>query len=335
MPLQYNSLIEEHVTVRKNLGVFDVSHMGEFKISGPNAIDLLQYICSNDISKISIGKAQYNYFPSELGGIVDDLIVYRLDDKDYMLVVNASNIEKDWDHIRKNNKSFGAKIKDVSDQTALLSIQGPKALEAMQSLTDFKLNSLPFYGHTSASFAGFQNVIISTTGYTGAGGIEIYFRSDHAEKIWETVLEEGALQGIKPIGLGARDSLRIEMGYCLYGNEIDDNVSPIAAGLGWISKPKTKCINFESIDSQKSNGTEYKLIGFVVDGRAIPRSGYNLVDKYNNKIGRVTSGTMSPILQKGIGLGYIKRDFSFPKTKIGVIIRDKFWAAKVIKTPFI
>ena len=335
MPIQYDSLIEEHITVRKKLGVFDVSHMGEFKISGSNAIDLLQYICSNDISKIPVGKAQYNYFPNETGGIVDDLIVYRLDDKDYMLVVNASNIKKDWEHIRKNNESFGAKIKDDSDQIALLSIQGPKALQAMQSLTDLNLNSLPYYGHTFASFAGFKNTIIATTGYTGAGGLEIYFKSEQAEKIWDSVLEAGSSLSIKPIGLGARDSLRTEMGYCLYGNEIDETISPIAAGLGWISKPETKCINFENIHRQKLDGTEYKLIGFIIDGRAIPRNGYNLVDKYNNKIGRVTSGTRSPILEKGIGLGYIKTSFSSPQTKIGVIIRDKFWSAKVVKTPFI
>ena len=335
MPIQYDSLIEEHIAVRKNLGVFDVSHMGEFKISGTNAIDLLQYICSNDISKIPVGKAQYNYFPNETGGIVDDLIVYRLDDKDYMLVVNASNIKKDWEHIRKNNESFGAEIKDDSDQIALLSIQGPKALQAMQSLTDLNLNSLPYYGHTFASFAGFQNTIIATTGYTGAGGLEIYFKSEQAEKIWDSVLEAGSSLSIKPIGLGARDSLRTEMGYCLYGNEIDETISPIAAGLGWISKPETKCINFENIHRQKLDGTEYKLIGFIIDGRAIPRNGYNLVDKYNNKIGRVTSGTRSPILEKGIGLGYIKRSYASPQTEIGVIIRDKFWSAKVVNTPFI
>ena len=335
MPIQYDSLIEEHITVRKNLGVFDVSHMGEFRITGSNAIDLLQYICSNDISKIPVGKAQYNYFPNETGGIVDDLIIYRLDDNDYMLVVNASNIKKDWEHIRKNNELFGAKIKDDSDQIALLSIQGPKALQAMQSLTNYNLNSLPYYGHTFASFAGFQNTIIATTGYTGAGGLEIYFKSEQAEKIWDSVFEAGSSLGIKPIGLGARDSLRTEMGYCLYGNEIDETISPIAAGLGWISKPETKCINFENIHRQKSNGTEDKLIGFIVDGRAIPRNGYNLVDKYNNKIGRVTSGTSSPVLEKAIGLGYIKTSFSSPQTKIGVIIRDKFWSAKVVKTPFI
>ena len=335
MPIQYDSLIKEHITVRKKLGVFDVSHMGEFKISGPNAIDLLQYICSNDISKIPVGKAQYNYFPNEIGGIVDDLIVYRLDDKDYMLVVNASNIKKDWEHIRKNNESFGAKINNDSDKIALLSIQGPNALEAMQSLTDSNLNSLPYYGHTFASFAGFQNTIISNTGYTGAGGLEIYFKSEQAEKIWDSVLEAGSSFSIKPIGLGARDSLRTEMGYCLYGNEINETTSPIAAGLGWISKPETKCINFENIHRQKLNGTEYKLIGFIIDGRAIPRNGYNLVNMYNSKIGRVTSGTRSPILEKGIGLGYIKTSFSSPQTKIGVIIRDKFWSAKVVKTPFI
>ena len=335
MPIQYDSLIKEHLSVRNNLGVFDVSHMGEFKITGENAIEFLQYICSNDISKIPVGKAQYNYFPNESGGIIDDLIVYRLDDKDYMLVVNASNIEKDWNHLEKNNKAFGAKIKNDSDQIALLSVQGPKALEAMQSLTDFKFKfSTLLWAHIT-NFAGFQNTIIATTGYTGAGGIEIYFKSEQAEKIWDSVLEAGSSLGIKPIGLGARDSLRTEMGYCLYGNEIDETTSPIAAGLGWISKPENKCINFENIHRQKLNGTEYKLIGFIIDGRAIPRNGYNLVDKYNNKIGRVTSGTRSPILEKGIGLGYVKSDFSSPLTKIGVIIRDKFWSAKIVKTPFI
>ena len=335
MPIQYDSLIKEHLSVRNNLGVFDVSHMGEFKISGENAIEFLQYVCSNDISKIPIGKAQYNYFPSESGGIIDDLIVYKLDDKEYLLVVNASNIEKDWNHLEKNNKAFGAKLKNISDQTALLSVQGPRALEAMQSLTDFKLISLPHYGLAITNFAGFQNILIATTGYTGAGGIEIFFQSNKAEKIWYSILEAGSAFGIKPVGLGARDSLRTEMGYCLYGNEIDETTSPISAGLGWISDPEKRCINFKNIRRQKSNGTERKLIGFVIEGRAIPRNGYILVDKYQNQIGKVTSGTLSPYLEKGIGLGYVKSDFSSPLTEIGVIIRGKVWTAKIVKTPFI
>ena len=335
MPIQYDSLIKEHLSVRNNLGVFDVSHMGEFKISGENAIEFLQYVCSNDISKIPIGKAQYNYFPSESGGIIDDLIVYKLDDKEYLLVVNASNIEKDWNHLEKNNKAFGAKLKNISDQTALLSVQGPRALEAMQSLTDFKLISLPHYGLAITNFAGFQNILIATTGYTGAGGIEIFFQSNKAEKIWYSILEAGSAFGIKPVGLGARDSLRTEMGYCLYGNEIDETTSPISAGLGWISEPEKRCINFKNIRRQKSNGTEKKLIGFVIEGRAIPRNGYILVDKYQNQIGKVTSGTLSPYLEKGIGLGYVKSDFSSPLTEIGVIIRGKVWTAKIVKTPFI
>ena len=335
MPIQYDSLIKEHLSVRNNLGVFDVSHMGEFKISGENAIEFLQYVCSNDISKIPIGKAQYNYFPSESGGIIDDLIVYKLDDKEYLLVVNASNIEKDWNHLEKNNKAFGAKLKNISDQTALLSVQGPRALEAMQSLTDFKLISLPHYGLAITNFAGFQNILIATTGYTGAGGIEIFFQPNKAEKIWCSILEAGSAFGIKPVGLGARDSLRTEMGYCLYGNEIDETTSPISAGLGWISEPEKRCINFKNIRRQKSNGTEKKLIGFVIEGRAIPRNGYILVDKYQNQIGKVTSGTLSPYLEKGIGLGYVKSDFSSPLTEIGVIIRGKVWTAKIVKTPFI
>ena len=335
MPIQYSSVKKEHLTVRNNLGVFDVSHMGEFFISGDNAINLLQYICSNDISKIKIGKAQYNYFPNHKGGIIDDLIVYRLEENKFMLVVNASNIEKDWNHLEKNNKAFGAKLKNISDQTALLSVQGPRALEAMQSLTDFKLISLPHYGLAITNFAGFQNILIATTGYTGAGGIEIFFQSNKAEKIWYSILEAGSAFGIKPVGLGARDSLRTEMGYCLYGNEIDETTSPISAGLGWISEPEKRCINFKNIRRQKSNGTEKKLIGFVIEGRAIPRNGYILVDKYQNQIGKVTSGTLSPYLEKGIGLGYVKSDFSSPLTEIGVVIRGKVWTAKIVKTPFI
>ena len=260
MPIQYSGVKKEHLTVRNNLGVFDVSHMGEFYVSGPNALPLLQYICSNDISKISVGKAQYNYFPNETGGIVDDLIIYRIEESSYLLVVNASNILKDWKWIQKHNTSFNAKIEDRSEITALLAIQGPKALEAMQKLTSSRLDELPYYAHTQGTFAGCENTLIATTGYTGAGGIEIYFPSEKAPLVWGAVLEAGESFGIAPIGLAARDTLRTEMGYCLYGNEINDTSSPIAAGLKWISKPEKGCINATQISSEISNGTAKKLI---------------------------------------------------------------------------
>ena len=320
MPIQYSGVKKEHLTVRNNLGVFDVSHMGEFYVSGPNALPLLQYICSNDISKISVGKAQYNYFPNETGGIVDDLIIYRIEESSYLLVVNASNILKDWKWIQKHNTSFNAKIEDRSEITALLAIQGPKALEAMQKLTSSRLDELPYYAHTQGTFAGCENTLIATTGYTGAGGIEIYFPSEKAPLVWGAVLEAGESFGIAPIGLAARDTLRTEMGYCLYGNEINDTSSPIAAGLKWISKPEKGCINATQISSEISNGTAKKLIGFLMESRAIPRSGHTLVDKENNIIGQVSSGTQSPTLVKGIGMGYVDIDFAKPRTEIGVPI---------------
>jgi len=335
MPIQYTGVKKEHLTVRNNLGVFDVSHMGEFYISGPNALPLLQYICSNDISKISIGKAQYNYFPNEIGGIVDDLIVYRLEETLYLLVVNASNILKDWEWIQKHNIAFGAKLEDRSAQTTLLAIQGPKALEAMQILTNSRLNELTNYAHTIDTFAGCQNTLIATTGYTGAGGIEIYFPSEKAPVVWEAILEAGKAYEIAPIGLAARDTLRTEMGYCLYGNEINDTTSPIAAGLKWISKPEKGCINADQISAEIINGTTRKLIGFLMESRAIPRSGHTLLDKENNIIGQVSSGTQSPTLSKGIGLGYLDADFAKPGTKISVLIREKNCPARVIKLPFI
>ena len=335
MPIQYTGVKKEHLTVRNNLGVFDVSHMGEFYISGPNALPLLQYVCSNDISKISVGKAQYNYFPNEIGGIVDDLIVYRLEKTLYLLVVNASNILKDWEWIQKHNTAFGAKLEDRSAETALLAIQGPKALEAMQILTNSRLNELTNYTHTIDKFAGCENTLIATTGYTGAGGIEIYFPSQKALSVWEAILEAGKTYNIAPIGLAARDTLRTEMGYCLYGNEINDNSSPIAAGLKWISKPEKGCINAAQISAEITNGTTRKLIGFLMESRAIPRSGHTLLDKENNIIGQVSSGTQSPALSKGIGLGYLNADFAKPGTKIGVLIREKNCPARVIKLPFI
>tara|TARA_Y100000385_G_scaffold291416_1_gene369277 strand:- start:5494 stop:6579 length:1086 start_codon:yes stop_codon:yes gene_type:complete len=335
MPIQYTGVKKEHLTVRNNLGVFDVSHMGEFYISGPNALPLLQYVCSNDISKISVGKAQYNYFPNEIGGIVDDLIVYRLEETLYLLVVNASNILKDWEWIQKHNTAFGAILEDRSTETALLAIQGPKALEAMQILTNSRLNELPNYAHTIDKFAGCENTLIATTGYTGAGGIEIYFPSQKAPLVWEAILEAGKAYNIAPIGLAARDTLRTEMGYCLYGNEINDTSSPIAAGLKWISKPEKGCINAAQISAEITNCTARKLIGFLMESRAIPRSGHTLLDKENNIIGKVSSGTQSPTLSKGIGLGYLDADFVKPGTKINVLIREKNCPARVIKLPFI
>ncbi len=335
MPIQYNNIKSEHLAVRNNVGVFDVSHMGEFYVSGPHALDLLQYVCSNDISKINIGKAQYNYFPNETGGIVDDLIVYRLEEMHYLLVVNASNIQKDWDWIQKHNHAFGAAIKNKSDETALLAIQGPKALTAMQSLTEAKLDELPYYSHTTANFAGLENVLIATTGYTGAGGIEIYFPAEHAVRVWNTVFEAGNSEGIVPVGLAARDTLRMEMGYCLYGNEINDSTSPIAAGLKWISKPEKGSINASQIEKEIAEGTEKKLVGFIMESRAIPRSGYLIIDSKDQVIGEVTSGTQSPSLSQGIGMGYVDSNLAKEGTSIGIRIREKNCPAKVVKLPFL
>ena len=335
MPVQYTGVTKEHLAVRDKLGVFDVSHMGEFFVSGPSAHDLLQYVCSNDISKIPIGKAQYNYFPNENGGVVDDLIVYRLDAERYLLVVNAANIEKDWKWINTHNKKFNAQIEDRSEQTALLAIQGPKTIEAMQQLTEFPLDSLEFYAHTTATFADCEEVLIATTGYTGAGGIEIYFPAADSPSIWNKVLKAGEPYGILPAGLAARDTLRTEMGYCLYGNEINDERSPIAAGLGWVTKPETGFINSEMLAKQKTKGVENKLIGFKMIERGIPRSGYSLVNPKGEQIGQVTSGTQSPSLSKGIGLGYVKAEYATKGSELGVLIREKYCSALVVKPPFL
>ena len=335
MPIQYKGVREEHLAVRQNIGVFDVSHMGEFWVEGPSALHLLQHICSNDISKLIPGKAQYNYLPNEEGGVVDDLIVYQLDTEKYLLVVNASNIEKDWDHILKHNKKFNAGLEDVSKKTALLAIQGPKAIMAMQSICDARIDLLSNYSHTTCTFAGVKNVMVATTGYTGAGGIEIYFDVAKAEKVWNGVMKAGADFGILPIGLAARDTLRLEMGYCLYGNEIDDNTSPISAGLRWVTQPLTGFLNASLIQKSIQEGTTEKLIGFKIDERGIPRSGYILFDSDQNPIGRVTSGTHSPSLNKGIGLCYVKTAFSKPGYKLYVQIRDKLVPATVVKLPFV
>ena len=335
MPVQYSGVTKEHLAVRKGVGVFDVSHMGEFMVSGPKAFDLLQYICSNDISKISIGKAQYNYFPNETGGIVDDLIVYRLEEEKYLLVVNASNIEKDWKWVQKHNVDFGAVVEDQSEETALLAIQGPKAIEAMQQLTSAPLTELPYYSHTTATFAGCENTLIATTGYTGAGGLEIYLPSSKAPEVWDAIMKAGADFDILPAGLAARDTLRLEMGYCLYGNEINDTTSPLAAGLNWVTKLDTGTYNADHLINQKKEGTPEKLVGFVLKNRGIPRAGYSIVNQNSERIGAVTSGTQSPILSQGIGLGYVSSNYAKPGTQIAIQIRDKKSLAEVVKLPFI
>ena len=335
MPVQYSGVRNEHLAVRKDLGVFDVSHMGEFYVYGPNSLRFLQHICSNDISKINIGKAQYNYIPNDKGGIVDDLIIYRLEKEKYLLVVNASNIKKDWDWIQNHNKEFNAQIEDHSKSIGLLAIQGPKAIIAMQQLTDYKLKNLEYYSHTKAVFADIKNTIIATTGYTGAGGIEVYFPTIHAEHIWNAVMKAGACHGIVPAGLAARDTLRIEMGYCLYGNEIDEESSPIDAGLSWVSKTETGFINSKNIKNQIFNGSDKKLIGFKMDVRAVPRRGYSIIDNHGKPIGIVTSGTQSPTLSIGIGLGYINIENSKVGNKIGILIRKKNCSAHIVKLPFI
>lgn len=335
MPVQYSGVTKEHLAVRKGVGVFDVSHMGEFMVSGPKAFGLLQYICSNDISKISIGKAQYNYFPNETGGIVDDLIVYRLEEEKYLLVVNASNIEKDWKWVQKHNVDFGAVVEDQSEETALLAIQGPKAIEAMQQLTSAPLTELPYYSHTTATFAGCENTLIATTGYTGAGGLEIYLPSSKAPEVWDAIIKAGADFDILPAGLAARDTLRLEMGYCLYGNEINDTTSPLAAGLNWVTKLDTGTYNADHLINQKKEGTPEKLVGFVLKNRGIPRAGYSIVNQNSERIGAVTSGTQSPILSQGIGLGYVSSNYAKPGTQIAIQIRDKESLAEVVKLPFI
>ncbi len=333
MPVSYEGVNAEHETVRKAVGVFDVSHMGEFLVTGENALALIQKVCSNDASKLVDGKAQYTCMPNENGGIVDDLIIYRINAEKYLLVVNASNIEKDWNWISQHN-TMDAHIRDLSDEYSLLAIQGPKAAEAMQSLTDVNLSDMKFYTFEVAEFAGAKNVIISATGYTGSGGFEIYFKNEDAVQIWERVMEAGKDFGIKPIGLAARDTLRLEMGYCLYGNDIDETTSPIEAGLGWITKFTKEFINYEALKKEKEQGPKRKLIAFELDERGIPRQGYDIVDENGKIIGVVTSGTMSPSLDKGIGLGYIPAAIADAKEKIYIQIRKKAIPASQVKLPF-
>lgn len=334
MPVSYEGVNIEHETVRNGVGVFDVSHMGEFLISGPNALDLIQKVASNDASKLTIGRAQYSCLPNETGGIVDDLIVYKIKEEQYLLVVNASNIEKDWEHISKYNADFNADMRNLSEDYSLLAIQGPKAVEAMQSLTSIDLSTIKFYHFEVANFAGIEYVIISATGYTGSGGFEIYCKNSEVQQVWDKVFETGADFGIKPIGLAARDTLRLEMGYCLYGNDINDETSPIEAGLGWITKFTKDFVNCEALEKQKEKGPKRKLIGFELIERGIPRKDYDIVDDDGNQIGKVTSGTMSPSLGKGIGLGYVQTEFLNSGNSINIQIRKKSVPAKVVKLPF-
>jgi aminomethyltransferase len=334
MPVQYAGINAEHETVRKAVGVFDVSHMGEFILKGDKALDLIQQVTSNDAAKLYDGKVQYSCLPNEDGGIVDDLLVYRIDEKTYMLVVNASNIEKDWNWISKYN-TYGVDMKDISDRTSLLAIQGPKATEALQSLTEIDLGSMEYYTFVKGKFAGVDNVVVSATGYTGAGGFEIYFDNEHAEEIWAAVFKAGEPFGIKPIGLGARDTLRLEMGFCLYGNDIDDTTSPLEAGLGWITKFTKPFTNSEALQEQKQQGIAKKLIGFTMIDRGIARHDYEIVDADGNNIGRVTSGTQSPSLQKAIGMGYVNKEFAKEGSEIYIKIRDNKVKAQVAKLPFL
>ena len=333
MPVQYEGVNIEHETVRNGVGVFDVSHMGEFLIEGDHALDLIQKVTSNDASKLNVGDAQYSCMPNETGGIVDDLIVYRIHEKTYLLVVNASNIDKDWNWISAHN-TMDAKMRDLSEEYSLLAIQGPKAVEAMQSITSVDLASIPFYKFKVGDFGGIENVIISATGYTGSGGFEIYCKNDEVEQIWNKVFEAGKDFGIKPIGLGARDTLRLEMGYCLYGNDIDDTTSPIEAGLGWITKFTKDFVNSEALKKQKEEGVSRSLRAFEMDEKAIPRHGYDIVDENGEKIGYVTSGTMSPSLKKGIGMGYINKPHNKLGNKIYIKIRKKTVPATIVKLPF-
>ncbi|NDI98874.1 glycine cleavage system aminomethyltransferase GcvT [Flavobacterium sp. LaA7.5] len=333
MPVQYEGVTVEHETVRNGVGVFDVSHMGEFLLSGPNALALIQKVCSNDASTLTIGRAQYSCMPNEVGGIVDDLIIYRIKEEQYLLVVNASNIEKDWNWISGKN-DMGVEMRNISDDYSLLAIQGPMAMEAMQSLTSVDLAAIKYYHFEVADFAGIEHVIISATGYTGSGGFEIYAKNNEIEQIWNKVFEAGKAYGIKPIGLAARDTLRLEMGFCLYGNDINDTTSPLEAGLGWITKFTKDFTNSEVLKKQKEEGVTRKLVAFELTERGIPRHDYEITDKEGNVIGIVTSGTMSPSLNKGIGMGYVPTEYATEGSEIYIRIRKNDILAKVVKLPF-
>lgn len=333
MPVQYEGVTIEHETVRNGVGVFDVSHMGEFLLSGENALSLIQKVTTNDASALTIGKAQYSCLPNNDGGIIDDLIIYKIKEDQYLLVVNASNIEKDWNWITSHN-DLGVDMRNLSDDYSLLAIQGPKAIEAMQSLTSVDLASIKYYHFEVADFAGIEHVIISATGYTGSGGFEIYCKNSEVEQIWNKVFEAGASYGIKPIGLAARDTLRLEMGFCLYGNDINDTTSPLEAGLGWITKFTKDFVSSENLKKQKETGIQRKLVGFELLERGIPRHDYPIVDKNGSQIGIVTSGTMAPSLGKGIGMGYVTTENAAIDSEIFIQIRNNNIPAKVVKMPF-
>lgn len=333
MPVQYEGVNAEHETVRNGVGVFDVSHMGEFILRGPNALALIQKFSSNDASVLFDGKVQYSCMPNGKGGIVDDLLIYRINENEYFLVVNASNIEKDWNWIFSLN-DLGVEMENVSDSYSLLAVQGPKAASALASLTELKLSEMAYYTFQFGRFAGIENVLVSTTGYTGSGGFEIYVKNEDAEKVWDAVFKAGKSHGIKPIGLAARDTLRLEMGFCLYGNDIDDTTSPLEAGLSWITKFTKDFTDSEFLQNQKKTGIQRKLVAFEMVDRGIPRHDYLIKDSLNNIIGKVTSGTMSPSLQLAIGMGYVKTEFSSVGTEIFIEIRDKSLKAKVVALPF-
>lgn len=333
MPLQYSGLTDEHFTVRNQVGLFDVSHMGTFILKGPEALNLVQKVTSNDASKLFDGKVQYSCLMNKQGGIIDDLLVYRIDEQTYMMVPNASNIDKDFDWISEQN-TYDVDIKNISDRTALMALQGPLASEVLSKLTDLPLKDMPYYTFKKGIVNRIENVLVSTTGYTGAGGFEIYVDHQYAEQLWDALLQAGLEYGIKPTGLGCRDTLRLEMGYCLYGNDINDETTPLEAGLGWITKLKKDFIGKDVLLKQKEEGIKQKLVGFEMIERGIPRSHYELCDAQGNNIGEVTSGTMSPILKKGIGLGYVQINHTSLNQEIFVKVRDKLIKAKVTELPF-
>lgn len=335
MPVRYSSDLDEHNTVRNAVGVFDVSHMGEFMLKGEHAIDLINKVSANDARALYDGKVQYSYLPNGKGGIVDDLLVYRISEHEYMLVVNASNIDKDWNWISQYNTDGAVDMINISDEMSLFAVQGPLAAKAMQSLTEENLDAVGYYTFVKTNFAGCANVIVSATGYTGAGGFEIYVSNHQAEAVWNAIMEAGAPYGIKPIGLGARDTLRLEMGYNLYGNDITDETSPIEAGLGWVTKFTHDFIDADVLKQQKEQGVPRKLTGFTMIDRGIPRGHYEIADADGNTIGEVTSGTQSPTLGKGIGLGYVPTALSKPGNTIYIKVRDKLLQAEVIKLPFV
>lgn len=333
MPLQYASVLEEHQCVRNNVGIFDVTHMGEFMIGGEDAIDLIQYITSNDISKMADGQCQYSCLPNETGGIIDDILVYKFHDRKFMMVVNAANIEKDWEWIRENNTMM-AELENISDNISLFALQGPNAVKVLQKITKLDLSKLKYYRFSKGNIADITDgAIISATGYTGAGGYEIFVYNRYAEAVWTRIMDAGQEFGIKPIGLAARDTLRLEMGYCLYGNDIDDTTSPIEAGLGWITKFNKKFVNSASLLEQKKSGVSENLVGFEMQDKGIPRHGYQIYDPGGSLIGYVTSGTMSPSMGVGIGLGYVNKGYEKPGTEISIGIRDKRLKAMVVTLP--